>query len=323
MNLVSLETLKIFCDVVRQKSFSRGAAMNHVSQSAASQSILQLEKRMGIKLIDRSKRPVSLTAEGQIYYEECRDLVDRYMALEARVCKKHDSSMGRVNVASIYSVVLYEMDRYVERFLKKCPGGHVRFQYLHPDDVYDSVLTEQADLGLLSFPRAMREIKIVPWRDEPMVLVCPPGHRFLQTGYASLSEIAGEPFVGFESGLAIRRHVDKFLRTQNIEITPTIEFDNIEFIKRGVETGAGVSILPEPTVKTEFEKGTLAKVNVTGLDLTRPLSIIHRRKRMLTPAMAAFIEVLQEDSVKPAGEPPVALVNPPLKPRRLPGIGWR
>jgi len=324
MNLVSLETLKIFCDVVRQKSFSRGASMNHVSQSAASQGILQLEKRLGVKLIDRSKRPVALTPEGQVYYEECRDIVDRYLAVEARVRKRHDAAVARVNVASIYSVVLYEMNQYIQRFLEKCPGGHVRFQYLHPDDVYEMVLSEQADLGLLSFPRAMRELRIVPWRNEPMVLVCAPTHRFAATRRTTVAQLAGEPFVAFEAGLGVRRCIDRFLHQSGVEVNNVMAFDNIEFIKRGVETGAGVSILPEPTVQAEVGKGMLVRIDVPEMNLERALCIIHRRKRLLTPAMSAFIEILQQNDLGPAvtGQK-ISPPELPRKPRRLPGIGWR
>ncbi|KPL11602.1 hypothetical protein AMJ85_03495 [candidate division BRC1 bacterium SM23_51] len=291
---MSLDSLKIFCDVVRQRSFSRAASMNAVSQSAASQAVGQIEKHLGVQLLDRSKRPVTLTAEGRIYYEECRDLVDRYLSIEARIRTGHSEANSRVNVAAIYSVVLYHMDRYVQRFLSRYPQGHVRFQYLHPDDVYDSVLNEQADLGLLSFPKSRREIEVIAWRNEPMALVCPPTHRFAQLGQVSVEQLHGEDFVAFESGLAIHRNIDRFLRAHKVEVNVVMAFDNIEFIKRGIETGAGVSILPESTVTREVGDGTLKIVPMPELDLVRPLCIIHRRKRVLTPAMTGFIEVLQE-----------------------------
>lgn len=301
MNLTSLDSLKIFCDVVRQKSFSRAASMNEVSQSAASQAVSQIEKHLGVRLIDRSKRPFTLTAEGQIYYEECRDLVDRYLSVEARIRARHNKTICRVNVAAIYSVVLYHMNQYVERFLKDYPRGHVRFQYLHPDDVYDSVLSEQADLGLLSFPKPRRELQVIPWRNEPMALVCSPTHRFARTRKVSVAKLHGEDFVAFESGLAIRRNIDGFLRRHKVEVNVVMAFDNIEFIKRGIETSAGVAILPEPTVSSEVRKGSLKVVRMRELELVRPLCIIHRRKRVLTPAMLDFVEVLLEDDDNGAG----------------------
>lgn len=328
MNLASLESLKIFCDVVRQRSFSRGAAMNQVSQSAASQAVSQLEKRLGVRLIDRSKRPFSLTPEGETYYRECSDIVDRYLALEARIRTGKSETVGRVNVASIYSVVLY-LNRYVQRFLEQHAGAQVRFQYLHPDDVYESVLNEQADVGLLSFPRIHRGLEIIPWREEPMVLVCSPNHPFADRAKVSPKDLNGEEsFIAFDSGLTIRRHIDRLLRRHKISVQRVMEFDNIEFIKRGIETHTGVSILPEPTVRSEVENGSLKIVNMPELDLDRTLCIIHRKRRVLTPAMRSFIGVLkgEVDGVPPArdsGKPPKAGERGPRILRDLPGVGWR
>src|SRR5215510_3266309 len=115
---MQLESLKIFCDVVRWASFSRGAAENEISQSSASQAVHQIELRLGVKLIDRSKRPLVLTPHGRVYYEGCKDLVGRYFEIENRVKALEDvhNVVGTVRVASIYSVSLLHMTRYVERF---------------------------------------------------------------------------------------------------------------------------------------------------------------------------------------------------------------
>jgi len=293
MNHISLESLKVFCDVVRQKSFSRGAALNQISQSAASQAISQIERNLGVRLIDRSKRPFTLTPEGRLFYRECRDIVGRYLALEARIRNRRGETPVRLNVATIYSVVLYDMNSYVEKFLAFYPNAQVRFRYFHPEDVYNSVLNEQSELGLLSFPRSRREIQVVPWRDEPMVLVCSPKHRFAQLGKISVGQLEGENFVAFDPALAIRRSVDDFLRRHGVEVNVIMAFDNIEFIKRGIENTGTMSILPEPTVCREVQNGSLCIVEMPELDLIRPLCIIHRRKRVLMPEVLKFIEILR------------------------------
>ncbi len=289
---MTFECMKIFCDVVRQRSFSRGASAAGITQSAASQAVLQIEKRLGVRLIDRSKRPLELTPEGRVYYEGCRDLVERYAALEARTKSFQADVAGRLIVASIYSVGLYDMQRYVHEFQARWPSGTIRLDYTHPDKVCERVLNDEADLGLISCPRAPREFIAVPWRDEPMVLVCHPGHPFVRQGRIHLSQLQGENFVAFDSDLAVRRHVDRYLRESKVHVHVVMEFDNIEAIKRGVEIGAGVSILPEPTVRREVETGALMVVPVDGLELVRPLCIIRRRGKVLTPVMTGFIEML-------------------------------
>src|SRR5262249_8173523 len=147
--------LKIFCDVVRWASFSRGARENGISQSSASQAVHQLELRLGVKLIDRSKRPLVLTPQGKVYYEGCKDLVGRYLEVEARVkaLENEQIVVGTVRVASIYSVGMHHMSRYIERFEALYPGATVKLEYLHPTRVVESVTRGDAELGLISYPK--------------------------------------------------------------------------------------------------------------------------------------------------------------------------
>ncbi|MCX7014072.1 MAG: LysR family transcriptional regulator [Candidatus Sumerlaeota bacterium] len=296
MSSTTVEGLKIFCDVIRQRSFSRGAAINRVSQSAASQAVLHLEKRLGVRLIDRSKRPLALTAEGQLFFEGCKEVVDRFFALEERLMVRRLSTSSRITVASIYSVVLYDVNSFIKKLAQRYPQDTVRFMYLHPDDVYERVLSEEADLGLISFPRPIRELEVIPWREDPMMLVCSPAHRLARLPRAMVDHLKGEDFVAFESSLAIRRHIDRVLRENKVEVNVVMEFDNIEFIKRGIESSDAVSILPTPTVEKEVQSGSLVIVPVAGLELTRPLAILHRRKKILSPAVESLIQILLENA---------------------------
>src|SRR3974390_898523 len=109
---MQFESLKIFCDVVRWASFSRGAAENDISQSSASEAVHQLEVRLGVKLIDRSKRPLILTSQGKVYYEGCKELVERYIELENRVKALIDEGkvLGTVGFASMGTVEIRELD---------------------------------------------------------------------------------------------------------------------------------------------------------------------------------------------------------------------
>jgi len=289
-----LKSLKVFCDVVGRRSFSRAAEENGISQSGASQVVNQLEHRLGVKLIDRSKRPFTLTPEGDIYYTGCRKLVERYFSLEERIRTLHDEVAGRVRVASIYSVGLHHMHRYLHQFLSQYPKANVRLEYLHPSRVYDAVENDQADLGLVSYPKPSRTIKAISWRQEPMVLACAPIHRFAKRQRVSLEEVAAEPIVGFDADLTIRREIDRVLLEHRSDLHVVMEFDNIETIKRAVEIDAGVSLLPAPTVAREVESGTLVAIPLVG-NLVRPLGIIYRRGKDLGVTARRFIELLRAE----------------------------
>lgn len=293
---MQLKSLKIFCDVVRWRSFSRAADENGISQSGASQVVHQLEQRLSVRLIDRSKRPFVLTPEGEVYYDGCRRIVQRYDALEDQVRTLHEEVSGRVRVVSIYSVGLHHMNRYLQEFLTQYPKANVRLEYQHPHKVYEAVENDQADLGLVSYPRSSRTIEMIPWREEPMVLVCARSHRLAGQGPLAIEQLAGESVIGFDSDLTIRREIDRVLHLHGAEVNVVMEFDNIETMKRAIEIDAGVAFLPEPTVRREVEAGTLVTVALATDELVRPLGIIHRRGKDLSSTTRRFIELLQSEA---------------------------
>ena len=295
-----LKSLKVFCDVVRRRSFSRAATENGMSQSGASQVVNQLETLLGVQLIDRTRRPFGLTGEGKVFYDGARKLLVQYDALVEDVRVFNAEVAGRVRVASIYSVGLNYMNLCVQAFLTNYPQANVRIEYLHPHRVYEAVETDQADLGLISYPKPSRSLAVIPWRDEPVVLVCSPGHRLAGARSVSLEDLAGEKMIGFECGLTIRREIDRVLAAHHVEVDLVMEFDNIETIKRAVEIGAGISLLPTPTVRREVEVGTLVTVPLKPIELVRPLGILHRRGKELGTTARRFIEAVRNEGQIPS-----------------------
>ncbi len=257
---MQFESLQVFCDVARFRSFSQAAQSNNVSQSAASQIVLQLEHRLGVQLVDRSTRPLQLTDLGKVYYEGCKGLVKQYQDLEASVRDAQVQLDVQVQVAAIYSVGLGDMGKYVQLLTDRQPKAQVHIEYLHPDRVYEKVLEGTADFGLVSFPKKSRDLSALPWREEEMVLACPPSH-----------ELA---------------------RAKSVKPA----FDNIENIKKAVEVSAGVALLPEPTLRREVADGTLVAVTLAGVHFVRPLGIIHRRHSRLSATALRFIDILRHHS---------------------------
>ncbi len=293
---MQLKSLKIFCDVVRRRSFSRAADDNGISQSSASQAVHQLEEQLGVQLLDRSKRPFVLTPEGEHYYEGSREIVREYDKLVDEVRTLHDESAGQLNVAAIYSVGLAHMSAFMRRFSTAYPESRVRLEYLHPDRVYEAVENGEADLGLVSYPEDSRTLIATAWRNEPLVLVCHPTHTLSKHSSVELPALSGQNFVGFETGLRIRAEIDRLLMSTKTNVNIALEFDNIETIKRAIEIDEGISILPEPTVSWEVAAGLLSQVELLGDSYERPLGIIHRRDRTLGPIGEQFMQMLQENA---------------------------
>lgn len=292
---INFRSLRIFCDIVVRRSFSRAADDNGISQSSASQVVHHLEERLGVQLLDRSKRPFVLTPEGERYYSGCRQLVKQHQELEEEIRTLHDETARSLSVAAIYSVGLAHMSAFMRRFSAEYPSAQVRLDYLHPDEVYASVDEGEVDLGLVSYPEETRTLAAIAWRSEPLALVCHPQHALAGQQNVRLAELAGESFVAFESNLRIRAEIDRELLVHNVEVNIAHEFDNIETIKRDIEIGAGVSILPEPTVEREIASGTLVKAPLVGQRLERPLGILYRRDQPLSPIARQFIDLLCSD----------------------------
>lgn len=287
--------VELFCEVVRCRSFSKAAEQQQVSQSSVSQAVNALEKRLGTRLIDRSHRPFELTPAGQVYFDGCRELLKAFRGVEDRVQRMGNKITGRVRVVSIFSVGLSQMEAYVKRYEELYPDVSLQVEYLHPDELYARVLGDEADLGLVSFPRTGGELTAIDWQQEEMVLVVPPGHRLARRFSIPPDELDSEPFIAFTSELKIRRQLDRWLKESRVAVSVAQQFDNIENIKRAVEVGTGVAVLPLPTVRREAEAGALVPVRLEGVEWTRPLGIVHKRHKSLSTAAEKFVELLKSD----------------------------
>ena len=299
-----LETLRLYCDIVRLRSFSRGAEQSFVSQSAASQAVQLLEAELGVVLMDRTKRPLVVTPEGQALYEACRSLLESWEKVKAEVAVVKARVDGTVRVAAIYSVGLHDVSRHMQRFMSRYPEARVQLECLHPHKVVEAVLEGEADVGIMSYPPADRALSIVPLRAEPMAFVCHPSHRLARRKLVPPADLSGETFIAFDPGLTIRKAVDRALRQHNVKVNIVMEFDNIETIKQAIIINAGVSILPRHTVQKEAGIRTLAVVPLAIPDLVRPVGIIRRRQKPLMPTVSRFVQLLKDASEEPAATAP-------------------
>jgi len=255
-----------------------------------------LEKRLGAQLIDRSKRPFEVTPAGKIYFDGCQQLLKSFELVEEQVRRAVGQTKNRVRIAAIYSVGLAQMYDYVEHFQQLYPDVMITLDYLHPDEVYQRVCENQADLGLVSFPKKEdKELTSILWQEQPMVLVVHPGHPLADRESCTVSEIEDEPFVAFTSELVVRQKIDRWLRKAGVHVQLIHEFDNIENIKRAVEAEAGIAVLPLPTVTKEVQDQSLKVVRLEQVEWFRPIGIIQRKQKSIPDVVSKFIEILHED----------------------------
>lgn len=295
---MNTETFRIFCDVVHYQSFSRGAEVNNISQSAATQSIHRLEKQLGVQLIDRSKRPFVLTPEGKICYDGFHEILETYDSVVSRVQASKSQTGGVIRVAAIYSVGLHDMSKCMREFMKQEPKTKIRLEFLHPDKVYEAVINSEADLGVISYPTATSELNVIPLRSEEMVVVMPPDHPLAKSRSIPIERLEGLDYVAFDHDLPIRRETDRHMRAHGVRVNIVTEFDNIETIKQAIEVGMGVSLLPAPSVLDDLEARRLAAISLEAPKISRPIGVIYRRRKIFSAQTTQFIEMLGGALVK-------------------------
>jgi DNA-binding transcriptional LysR family regulator len=290
---MQFESLKVFCDLTETESFTKTAQINSVSQSAVSQTISALEKHFNSLLIERSKKNFRLTSEGQVLYHHAKELLQIYDAIHSRMQEIRHVISGDIRIATVYSLGLHDLPPYVKRFMQSYPEVNIHVEYRRANQVYEGVLGNIVDLGLVAYPAPDEKLEIVPLRKDPLVLACHPQHPFAKLKAVKLKALNGQKVISFEPDMPTRKAVDKMLKGQGAAVEHVMEFDNIETVKRAVELDCGVAIVPEATIRQEVANQTLASVPLGGHHF-RPLGAIHRKGKVLSPAIRQFIALLKE-----------------------------
>src|SRR5579872_5786457 len=294
-----IETLKVFCDIIESGSFSYAASQNFVTQSAVSQQVRSLEEKYDCRLIERGRAGVKPTAAGQILYTSSKEIVRKFLELENRLREIGSVIAGAIRVGTVYSVGLHELPPYLTEFLRNYPQVNVHLEYLRSNKIYEDLVEGKIDLGVVAYPSKRSQIVTIPFRHDELVLVVPPDDPLAKHNKVSVSALVGQKFVGYERDIATRKASDRILRDYGVKPQYTMEFDNIETIKRAVEIGQGVAIVPLSTVEHEMTRGALKLIEFQEGPFTRPLAIIYKRGRELSPAARKFIEVLTTSNLTP------------------------
>ncbi len=293
-----VDSLKVFCDLVETASFSKAAAMHAITQSAVSQQVRALETRFGCALLERSRSGVSATPEGNAFYATCKEMLAAWGAFEGKLSELKHKVAGELRIASIFSIGLHDLPTRLEKFRARYPDITVHVDYRRSVQVYEMVASGEAHIGLVAFPAKRPGIMFEVFDEDELVLICHPKHPLAARKRIALAAIADEPFIGFEPDTPTRKMTDRYLRKAGVKVTPVTEFDNIETVKRAVEIGSGMSIVPARTVAAEVASRQLAAIAVESPRMTRPLATIVARNLPRPPGMKEFIALLKETVAK-------------------------
>jgi DNA-binding transcriptional LysR family regulator len=266
---MQVESFKVFRDLVESRSFSKAASLNFITQSAVSQQVRAMEERFRVPLIERSNKRFGLTREGQLLYEASKEIVFQFDSLQHQLSEMRNVVSGTIRLSTVYSIGLHELPPYLKKFLREFPGVNVHVEYRRSNQVYDEVSEGTSDLGLVAFPVQKKTLKVEPFRKDRLVLICVPSHELAKEKEIAVERLKKEKFIGFEPDIPTRKAVDKIFREAGLEVNPA-------------------------TVEQEVRDGTLAAVEFKGTPYYRPLGIIYKAGRVLSPAMKRFLKTLKE-----------------------------
>ncbi len=289
---MTIDSLKMFRDLADTQSFTRTAEINEVTQSAVSQQISAMERLFKATLIQRGKRHFQLTPQGELFYEHSKQMLQTFAELQDTLNRTRELVSGKIRISTVYSIGLHELPPYLKKFLQEYPSATLQVEYRRANQVYEDVLSNVVDLGLVAYPSNHRELEILPLRKDPLVLICHPQHPLATRRSVKLKALNGLKFVGFERDIPTRRALDRLFKASGVSVDYVMEFDNVETVKQAVEIDSGVSIVPETVISQELAKGTLVAVQLDG-GYARPLAVIHTKVKTLSPAMKQFIAVLK------------------------------
>jgi DNA-binding transcriptional LysR family regulator len=290
---MQVESFRVFRDLVEGHSFSRAATLNGITQSAVSQQLRCLEQRLRVPLLERTSKKFILTREGQLLYETSREIITHFEHFRHQLEEMRNIISGTIRLIAVPSLGLHELPPYIKDFLRTYPRVKIQVDYRRSNEVYESVLAGEADVGFVAFPSPRKGLKVETFKKDTLHIICAPGHPLLKLGPVDLSKLAQTKIISLAPEMPTRQGLDRILATRGLKFQPMMEFDNVETLKQAVEINAGIAFLPHSAIAAEIATGALVVLPHQGAEIIRPLGIVSRASRVVSPAVKRFLKALK------------------------------
>lgn len=291
---LSLRKIRSFTMVAELGSFRRAAEKIHISPSALSIHVRELEEAIGVPLLYRTTRHVELTVEGERFLARTQALFAGLDEIVDELKEEADLLRGRLTVACIPTFIARVLPPAMATFTKKFPGVSVSMLDIGSAAMAEAVTSGEADVGIGPVPERARGLDIKPMLEDRFVAVVPAGHPLASRREVSLAALAKFPFIGLNLGNSIRTAIDRTAADIGIEIKPVYEFVFHYSVGAMVDAGLGVTAVPKIAIPL-LNAPNLVTLPITSPMISRKICIIRRKGGGLSPAAKAFIVVLTEE----------------------------
>ena len=285
---MDINQLEVMVAVSRERSFSRAAEALGRTQPAVSQSIRRLEEELGATLFDRSSKDGTLTSAGEVVLEYARQMLNLRQNTLTAVADLKDIKRGKLTLSANEHTV-FALLPIIARFQTAHPEIKIEVRRGVASRIPEEIALRQVELGVLSFKPKDPAIVAVSIGTDELVLIVSKKHEFAAKKDVGIAELGREKFVAHNARSPYRQLVVEAFERHNVKLNITVELPSLEAIKRLVESGVGIALVPRSTVISEFENGSLNSIAVRELKLTRNLNIVYRKNASLSHAAREFI----------------------------------
>ena len=291
---MDLQQLRGFFEVVREGSFTRAASKLFVTQPAISQQVKALEEEVGEELVERTRKSLRLTPAGEILFGRARSIFSQLDGALDEIHQLRNVLRGTVTVGTSDTNCMYVLPEVLERFRNEYPQVEVVVLNKTSDEVNQLVLDDEVDFGLVTLPVGNRDLTSERLFTRQDTLICPSQHALAGRRHVGLKAIAAQPLLALEHGSRSRSIMEEVFSEIGEETNVVMNLGSVEVIKRFVEIGFGVAIVPKVAVMREVEEGNVAAVSVRGMK-AREIGLVFHRTRSRSAATSAFLDIVKEE----------------------------
>lgn len=290
---MDINQLEVLVTVAREKSFSRAAEVLDRTQPAVSQAVRRLEQEIGEKLFDRSSKDGTLTYAGEVLLDYARQMLNLRYSAETAIRDMRDLQRGKLSISANEHTVFCLLP-VIQEFRKRHPLIKIEVQRGVASRIPTEITAREVELGVISFKPTDPSIKSVAVLTDELVLVVSPRHTFADRPSVSISDLGNETFIAHNAPSPYRKKVIEAFDKHKTRLNISVELPSLEAIKRLVEMGAGIALVPKLTAKTEISTGRLKALSVNDLKLERKLNIVYRKNSVLSHAAQQFLKLAKE-----------------------------
>jgi len=285
---MTIRQLEIFIAIAEEQNVTRAAQKLHISQSAASMSLGDLEEELNGPLFDRIGRRLVLNDRGETLYPRAVEIIVRTGEIKDLLVTDQGSFSGQLKISASSTIGNYILPVILGKFLYNNPSVEIQLEVGNTDQVVRSVKTSGSDLGFVEGPCLDRDLSIFPWREDRLAVFSHPGHRLSKDKTVSPSALLREEWILREKGSGTREVFERMWNEKITDLKIKMELGNSEAIKQAVLSDLGISCLSLKVIEENLRNRTLTVLDTPELDLKRTLYIISHREKYWTPLLRAF-----------------------------------